>query len=221
MNSPLALLTTVVVTVEPSFLAPTGTPSISPSSAEDTLPLRVCAFALIVVMPANSPAKLTVAKSLLDIISPLPPRIIRIGSANINSAKLIPAASCRRACLLPAASLSAVGWSVVSTGRHKSGGPDHRTYNKLLLLFGRSGRPRIVEVLQTSIGDQEIANFSQRPPITMRGSVLVARGAKEKCAAKPEDHRGNALFALSAPFYPQSFSPNVTATQKVQRMTRS
>src|SRR5260370_16906145 len=76
-NSPLVLLTTVVVTVEPSFLALTRTPSISPSSAEDTLPLRVCAFAPIVVRPASSPAKLTVAKSLLDIISSLPPRIIR------------------------------------------------------------------------------------------------------------------------------------------------
>jgi hypothetical protein len=69
-NSPLALLTTVVVMVEPSFLALMRTPSITPSSAEETLPLKeaVCAFAPIAVKPANNPTKLTVVKNLLDVI---------------------------------------------------------------------------------------------------------------------------------------------------------
>src|SRR6266446_3576193 len=211
-NSPLALLTTVVVTVEPSFLALTRTPSISPSSAEDTLPLRVCAFAPIVVRPASSPAKLTVTKSLLDVISALPPRIIRIGSANINSAKLLAATS------------SAIGRRMV---RREHRGVTNlagriTAYNKLLLQFGRSGRSRIVGCCTPHpYPRSRNRNFLQRPPITMRGMVLPHVGQKEKCAAKPEEHRGNALFALSAPFYLQSFSRNVTATQKVQRMTRS
>src|SRR5215470_15659296 len=86
LNSPLALLTTVVVMVEPSFLALTRTPSISPSSAEDTLPFSpaACAVVPIVARPTSRLAKLTVAKSPLDIISQLPPRIIRIGSADMN-----------------------------------------------------------------------------------------------------------------------------------------
>src|SRR5262249_19724523 len=42
---PLSFVTTVVVTVEPSFLALTSTPSIWPSSVEDTWPLSVCACA--------------------------------------------------------------------------------------------------------------------------------------------------------------------------------
>src|SRR5262245_47472958 len=48
LNSPFSLVTTVWVMVEPSFLALTRTPSIRPSSAEDTLPLSgepVCACA--------------------------------------------------------------------------------------------------------------------------------------------------------------------------------
>jgi hypothetical protein len=59
-----------VVMVEPSFLALMRTPSISPSSAEETLPLKeaVCASAPIAVNPANTPTKLTVVKNLLDVI---------------------------------------------------------------------------------------------------------------------------------------------------------
>src|SRR5262245_41750759 len=47
LNSPLSFVTTVWVTVEPSFLALTRTPSIMPSSADDTLPESgeaVCAW---------------------------------------------------------------------------------------------------------------------------------------------------------------------------------
>src|SRR5262245_31603164 len=47
----------------------------------------------------------------------------------------------------------------------------------------------------------------------------VGRRTKKKCAAKPEEHFGNALFAL--PEAQLSFSRTVTAPQKVQRMTRS
>ena len=43
LNWPLSFDTTVVVMVEPSFLALTSTPSIMPSSAEETWPLSVCA----------------------------------------------------------------------------------------------------------------------------------------------------------------------------------
>ena len=59
------------------------------------------------------------------------------------------------------------------------------------------------------------------PHVEQKDVVLPHVEQKEKCAAKPEEHRGNALFALSAPCYLQSLSRNVTATQKVQRMTRS
>ena len=51
LNWPLSFVTTVVVTVEPSFLALTSTPSIAPSSVEETLPLSVCACAP--AMPAT------------------------------------------------------------------------------------------------------------------------------------------------------------------------
>ena len=71
LNSPLALLTTVVVTVDPSFLALTRTPSIRPSSVEETLPLSataVCACAPTVKRPASRPARLTVVRSVLDCI---------------------------------------------------------------------------------------------------------------------------------------------------------
>src|SRR6266853_4033454 len=75
LNAPLALLTTVVVTVEPSFLALTRTPSIRPSSVEETLPLSaVCAFAPTAIRPATRPARLTVVNSFLAIIVPLPQR---------------------------------------------------------------------------------------------------------------------------------------------------
>src|SRR5262245_46633648 len=43
LNWPLSFDTTVVVMVEPSFLALTSTPSIMSSSAEETWPLSVCA----------------------------------------------------------------------------------------------------------------------------------------------------------------------------------
>src|SRR4051812_48790054 len=51
LNSPRSFVTTVVVTVVPSFLALTSTPSIRPSSVEETLPLNVCACAP--AMPAT------------------------------------------------------------------------------------------------------------------------------------------------------------------------
>src|SRR5262249_28567763 len=55
-----------VVIVEPSFLALTSTPSIAPSSLEDTCPLSaVCAEAPIVNGIANTQARLTVLKSAL------------------------------------------------------------------------------------------------------------------------------------------------------------
>src|SRR5262249_25134887 len=47
LYSPLSLLTTVVVMVEPSFFTLTRTPSIAGSSAEETLPVRICACALV------------------------------------------------------------------------------------------------------------------------------------------------------------------------------
>src|SRR6516162_5796961 len=71
LNSPLALLTTVVVTVEPSFLALTRTPSIRPSSFEETLPLNAeaaWACTATVIRPANRLARLTVAKYFLEIM---------------------------------------------------------------------------------------------------------------------------------------------------------
>src|SRR6202043_4268897 len=43
LNCPLSLLTTVVVMVEPSFLALTSTPSIAPSSVDETWPLSAAA----------------------------------------------------------------------------------------------------------------------------------------------------------------------------------
>ena len=49
----------------------------------------------------------------------------------------------------------------------------------------------------------------------------VTRGLKEKCAAKPEEHRGNALFALPEPLAYNPLQDPLRRTQKVQRMTRS
>src|SRR5215510_12697997 len=47
LYSPLSLVTTVVVMVEPSFFTLTRTPSIVGSSVEETLPVRICAWALV------------------------------------------------------------------------------------------------------------------------------------------------------------------------------
>src|SRR6266581_2520493 len=79
LNWPLSLLTTVVVMVEPSFLALTSTPSIMPSSVEETWPVRadaVCAWALADGSPAwskTSPTPTQVAsnKALSRILSSL------------------------------------------------------------------------------------------------------------------------------------------------------
>src|SRR5438105_10195027 len=48
LNWPLSFDTTVVVMVEPSFLALTRTPSIMPSSTEETWPLSVWACAAVI-----------------------------------------------------------------------------------------------------------------------------------------------------------------------------
>src|ERR1700704_429074 len=67
MYWPLSLLTTVVVTDEPSFLALTSTPSIKPSSAEETCPLSVaCAEAPIASGIASTQARLIELKSALS-----------------------------------------------------------------------------------------------------------------------------------------------------------
>src|SRR6266446_2189183 len=49
----------------------------------------------------------------------------------------------------------------------------------------------------------------------------VTRGLKEKCAAKPEEHRGNALFALPDPFTCNHSPGPLRQAQKVPRTTRS
>jgi hypothetical protein len=58
----------------PSFLALTRTPSIAPSSAEETWPesAAVCALAPVTIRPANTPATLAYKKALLIRICRLP-----------------------------------------------------------------------------------------------------------------------------------------------------
>src|SRR4051812_37815073 len=64
LYSPLSLVTTVVAMVEPSFLALTRTPSMVASSAEDTFPVRTCAWALVEIPAWNrTPHRLALAKS--------------------------------------------------------------------------------------------------------------------------------------------------------------
>src|SRR5262245_33136974 len=53
---PFASLTTVMVMVEPAFLARTSTPSIAPSSEEDTMPVRACAEAALEKATSRSDA---------------------------------------------------------------------------------------------------------------------------------------------------------------------
>src|SRR6266849_4688707 len=79
LNWPLSLLTAVVVMVEPSFLALTSTPSIMPSSVEETWPVKadaVCAWALADGSPAWSktpptPTQVASNKALSRILSSL------------------------------------------------------------------------------------------------------------------------------------------------------
>src|SRR5258707_14293378 len=62
LKLPCASLTTVIVTVEPAFLALTSTPSIGPSSPEVTCPVRaagVCARAGSRPAPASAKARPT------------------------------------------------------------------------------------------------------------------------------------------------------------------
>src|SRR2546430_16155961 len=69
LNWPLSFDTTVVVMVEPSRLALTSTPSIAPSSVEETLPLNACAC------DATTPAAmnmLVASRSVLNLMNSLP-----------------------------------------------------------------------------------------------------------------------------------------------------
>src|SRR6476660_8407621 len=74
LNWPLSLLTTVVVTLEPSFRALTRTPSIAPSSAEETWPLSaagVWAGAETSVSHASTPKRAVPVSRVRDcMISP-------------------------------------------------------------------------------------------------------------------------------------------------------
>src|SRR6185295_5234774 len=59
---PLSFVTTVMAMVEPSFLAVTSTPSMLPSSVEDTVP--VSAAADCACAPVTSPACISMAAAL-------------------------------------------------------------------------------------------------------------------------------------------------------------
>src|SRR5712671_4724896 len=98
----------------------------------------------------------------------------------------------------------------MSTGRHKSGGRITRIINCYCNLVDREGRGSL-RCCKPLSGIKKSQFFAETADHYARCSA-VTRGLKEKCAAKPEEHRGNALFALPDPFYLQSFSRNVTAT---------
>src|SRR3974390_2640849 len=160
-NSPLALLTTVMAIVEPSFLALMRTPSISPSSAEDTLPLRaaVWANAPVVATPASTPAKLAVAKSLLDIITFAPSAdhshwIRQYGLAPPVPPALAGEGGPAAAAPAPPGQRPADEASAVAPARHNPAGPV-AVHDRLFLRFGRAGSvsdPR--RVRETAIGTE-------------------------------------------------------------------
>jgi hypothetical protein len=194
--------------VEPSFLALTRTPSMSPSSAEDTLPLRVCACGPIVVRPTRSPAKLTVAKSLLNIISSLPPQITRMGSANINCAKLIPATD--RRCLPPRLPYQPSHDPARAQG-HTNPAGRITAHDKLLLQSGRSGKVPDRGLPQPAIGDQEIAIFAEAADRhATRAAVTHRVQGKVRCQAGGAPC-GNALFTLLAPL------PRITLPERCSK----
>src|SRR5579871_1291228 len=134
-NSPFALLTTVVVIEDPCFLALTRTPSIGPSSAEETVPLSAaaCAFVPEAVRPAenpaNRPSKLTVVKNLLNIMSSLPAD--RPAESAFVNCQLEMRAQFRASPALPLG-LAGRMRSRIQRHRayHRSGGPDHGQQNR-------------------------------------------------------------------------------------------